>query len=105
MKSMTARLLVYLVYFVLGNAIAFALALAGLLWRLHHPIAVATFGLALFAVAFVVARIATRPVRDLANAATWLQVDIESDYPSILAFSVQATSGSNMVAAPAPAQP
>lgn len=76
MQSMTARLFAYL---VLGNAIAFALAFVVVLWRVHHPIAIATFGIAILAVAFAVAQFATRPVRDLARAATRLEVDIGSD--------------------------
>lgn len=76
LNSMTGRLvLLVLVGTMLTTVLGFAFALSGV----HHPFVILVYCVCLLAIAIVAARIATKPLRELASAATRLENDIESD--------------------------
>ncbi len=72
---MTGRVFFYITTGVLA---AFALATYLASWRIHHPLVILAFLVAILALSFLVARIATAPLADLASAADRLKNDIES---------------------------
>jgi signal transduction histidine kinase len=74
-RSMTGRVFFYIVS---GVIVAFALANYLAKWRIQHPLVILAFLVAIFALAFFVARIATAPLARLASAADRLKNDIES---------------------------
>ena len=65
-------------YIAFGMLAAFALATYLASWRIHHPFIILAFLVAIFALSFLVARIATAPLAHLASAADRLKNDIES---------------------------
>jgi signal transduction histidine kinase len=74
-RSMTGRMFFYIISGIVV-AFAFANSLAG--WRIHHPLVILAFVVAIVALCYLVARIATAPLADLASAARRLESDIES---------------------------
>ena len=72
---MTGRVFFYITTGVLA---AFALATYLASWRIHHPLVILAFLVTILALSFLVARIATAPLADLASAADRLKNDIES---------------------------
>jgi len=74
--SMAGRLLLFL---TAGTILTIVIAFGFAFSRVHHPIIMLVYFVCLLALAFFVSRVATRPLRDLASAATRLGADIESD--------------------------
>jgi signal transduction histidine kinase len=75
-RSMGGRLFLWL---LLGVAATDGLIQLFIRQRVHHPFIFAAFTIGLLATAYAVSRIATRPIRDLASAATRLGADIDSE--------------------------
>jgi signal transduction histidine kinase len=75
LRSMAGRVFVALALGMTG-ATAMAFAVAGL--RVHHPVVIVVFVGCLLALAYAVARMATRPLDDLASAAARLGSDIDA---------------------------
>jgi signal transduction histidine kinase len=74
-RSMTGRVFFYI---FAGVVIAFALANYLAKWRIQHPLVILAFFVVIFALSYLVARLATAPLAHLASAANRLKSDIES---------------------------
>jgi len=74
--SLTGRILLLL---TAGTILTIVIAFGFAFSRVHHPIIMLVYFVCLLTLAYFVSRVATRPLRDLASAATRLGADIESD--------------------------
>jgi len=75
LNSMTARLVLFL---TLGTFLTVILAFAFVAQGVHHPVIMMIYFVCLLVLAYLVSRVAIRPLRDLASAATRLGADIAS---------------------------